>query len=106
MVFATKGIEVLDASVTLRLTANEKELLREEADLAGIGMSELVRSRYFGREIKARVDLKMIRELMKITGLLKHIHTSSGGAYSAQTAEQLAQVKAYISQLQQSSSEA
>lgn len=105
MVFATKGIEALDASVTLRLTDREKELLREEADVAGIGMSELVRSRYFGREIKARVDLKMIRELIKITGLLKHIHTSSGGAYSQQTSEQLKQVKQYIEQLQKASSE-
>ncbi len=105
MVFEVKGIEVLDASVTLRLTAHEKEQLREEADVAGIGMSELVRSRYFGRQIKSRVDLKMIRELIKITGLLKHIHNESGGAYSAQTAEQLRLVKSYIEQLQKESSE-
>lgn len=103
MVFATKGVDELDARLTLRLADHEKEAIREEADAIGIGMSELVRSRYFGKAIKSRVDLKMIRELIKITGLLAHIHKSSGGAYSAQTADLLRQVKAYIGKLQQDS---
>ena len=103
MVFATKGITEFDASLTLRLYASEKETIREEADAIGVSMSELVRSRYFGKAIKSRVDLKMIRELIKITGLLAHIHKDSGGAYSAQTADLLRQVKAYIGQLQQDS---
>jgi len=103
MVFSTKGIEALDARVTLRLTTSEKSILQDEADLAGIGMSELVRSRYFGRPIMASVDLNMIKQLSKITGLLKHIHTSSDGAYSEQTASMLSEVRALMIQIQRQS---
>lgn len=103
MVFEVKGSEELNARLALRLADHEKEAIREEADAIGLGMSELVRSRYFGKAIKSRVDLKMIRELIKITGLLAHIHKDSGGAYSTQTANLLRQVKAYIGQLQQDS---
>jgi hypothetical protein len=41
----------------------------------------------------------MIKELRRLGGLLKHIHTQSGGNYSQQTAATLARVKAYIERL-------
>ena len=56
MVFETLGAEPLGAMLRLRLTASEKERLREDADLAGLSMSELVRRRYFGRPIIANAD--------------------------------------------------
>jgi len=103
MVFEVQGIEELDSRLTLRLSDREKEMIRDEADLAGLSMSELVRSRYFGRPIMASVDLNMIKQLKKITGLLKHIHTSSGGAYSEQTASTLTEVKMFLVQIQRQS---
>ncbi|BBQ28318.1 hypothetical protein WP2W18C05_P30130 (plasmid) [Aeromonas sp. WP2-W18-CRE-05] len=81
------------------LTAAEKAKLKEDADLAGLSMSELVRRRYFGRPIIANADAVMLKELRRIGGLLKHIHNESGGIYSKETAGALLAVKAYIERL-------
>ena len=99
MVFETIGTEPLDAMLRLRLTASEKERLREDADLAGLSMSELVRRRYFGRPIIANADAIMIKELRRLGGLLKHIHNESNGVNSKETAEALIALKAYIENL-------
>ena len=63
MVFQTHGIEPLDAVINVRLTSAEKAALKEDADLAGLSMSELVRRRYFGRPIIASADVVMLKEL-------------------------------------------
>ena len=85
--------------LNVRLTAAEKSRLKEDADLAALSMSELVRRRYFGRPIIANADAVMLRELRRIGGLLKHVHNESNGAYSHDTAEALAVLKAYIEKL-------
>jgi len=97
--FEVQGREPLDACIGLRLPSGEKAEIAEAADLAGLSMSELVRRRYFGRAIVADVDLQMIRELRRIGGLLKHVHTSSGGVYSADTAAALRELRGAIEHL-------
>ena len=99
MVFETLGVEPLDAMLRLRLTASEKERLREDADLAALSMSELVRRRYFGRPIIANADAIMIKELRRLGGLVKHVHNESNGVNSKETAEVLVVLKAYIESL-------
>ena len=99
MVFALIGDDPLDTKVDVRLTSKEKELLQEDADIAGISMSALVRARYFGRPVIANTDQVMIRELRRLGGLLKHIHVESGGAYSSDTAAALDQVNDAIKRL-------
>ncbi|WP_445369969.1 plasmid mobilization protein (plasmid) [Methylomonas sp. BW4-1] len=99
MVFETLGVEPLDAMLRLRLTASEKQRLREDADLAALSMSELVRRRYFGRPIIANADAIMIKELRRLGGLVKHIHNESNGVNSKETAEVLVALKAYIESL-------
>ncbi len=99
MVFETIGTEPLDAMLRLRLTASEKERLREDADLAGLSMSELVRRRYFGRPIIANADAVMIKELRRLGGLVKHVHNESNGVNSKETAEALVALKIYIERL-------
>ncbi len=99
MVFKVKGDEALDAIVNVRLTSSEKERLIEDADLAGLSMSELIRSRYFGRKIVANSDEVMLRELRRLGGLLKHIHNESEGAYSTRTSAALVEVQKYIKKL-------
>ena len=96
MPFETQGPEPLDAVINVRLTAAEKARLKEDADLAGLSMSELVRRRYFGRPIIANADAVMLKELRRIGGLRKHIHNESGGVYSKQTAEALVALKGYF----------
>jgi hypothetical protein len=99
MVFQTQGIEPLDAVINVRLTSAEKAKLREDADLAGLSMSELVRRRYFGRPIIANADAIMLKELRRLGGLLKHIHNQSAGAYSQATASAIAELRVYIQKL-------
>lgn len=93
------GDTPLDAVVNVRLTIEEKARLQEDADLAGISMSGLVRARYFGRPIIASADAVMLKELRRIGALLKHVHIESNGAYSAATAAALASLKMYIEKL-------
>jgi hypothetical protein len=99
MPFETHGLESLDAVINVRLTAAEKARLKEDADLAGLSMSELVRRRYFGRPIIANADAVMLKELRRIGGLLKHVHNESNGIYSKDTAGALVALKAYIEKL-------
>ena len=89
MVFAKIGDDSLDAKLDLRLTLEEKKRLKEDAYLAGMSMSALVRARYFGRPIIANTNQVMIRELRKQGSLLNKVHIESGGAYSADTAAAL-----------------
>ena len=89
MPFEVQGDAPLTEKIAVRLQPAEKAQLREDADLAGISVSELVRRRYFGRPIVANADLLMIKELRRLGGLLKHVHNESGGAYSAETSAAL-----------------
>ena len=51
-----KETEPLTERIGVRVTAGEKARLREDAVLASLSVSELVRRRYFGRPILARAD--------------------------------------------------
>lgn len=99
MGFQTKGLFNLDARVNVRLTSVEKARLADDADMAGMSMSELVRARYFGRPIIANADQLMIKELRRIGGLLKAVHLESQGTYSKDTAAALKQISSYITKL-------
>ena len=91
--------DTLDAVINVRLTAAEKARLKEDADLAGVSVSELVRRRYFGRPIVAHADAVMLKEMRRLGGLLKHIHNESGGVYSKETAAALIAIRDYIEKL-------
>lgn len=99
MVFQRKGTHELDARLNLRLPQAERDSIEHDADLAGISMSEMVRSRYFGRKIVAHADEVMIRELRRTGGLLKSVHLESKGAYSKETATLLSQLGNLIDKL-------
>ena len=89
----------LSAVVNVRLTAAEKARLKDEADLAGLSVSEFVRRRSFGRPIIAQADAVTIKELRRLGGLVKHLHNESGGTYSRETAAALVALRGYIEQL-------
>ena len=99
MSFEKIGVESLDAIINVRLISSEKNKLKSDAELAGMSMSALVRRRYFGRPVHAKTDEWMIRELLRLGGLLKHIHNQSGGAYSYQTAEAISALKDCIGRI-------
>ena len=59
--------------VTIRVTEREKTRLTEQAEIAGLSLSEYMRRRFFGgRPLIAHTDALMVRELRRIGGLLKH----------------------------------
>ncbi len=99
MPFENIGDEPLDAVVNVRLTSEEKERLREDAEMASLSMSALIRARYFGRPVVAHADQVMIRELRRVGGLLKHIHNESDGAYAPETSAALLLVNEAIKKI-------
>jgi hypothetical protein len=72
MPFTSRTNDRASARFEMRLTAAERQQLRDEADLAGMSISELVRKRTCGKTIHAATDLMMIRELRRLGGLQKH----------------------------------
>lgn len=59
--------------LTLRVSAEEKQRVAEQASLAGLSVSEYMRRIVFGgRPIVAAADAAMLRELRRVGGLLKH----------------------------------
>jgi hypothetical protein len=103
MPFEQKGAEPLSQRITVRVSVDEHDRLREDADLAGLTLSEIVRRGYFARPILASIDRATVKELRRIQaelrrvgGLLKHVHVESNGSYSAQTAAALQTVNLTI----------
>ena len=63
--------------LTLRVSAEEKQLVEEQAALAGLSLSAYMRRTVFGgRPGVAAADEAMLRELRRVGGLLKHHFTT------------------------------
>jgi len=59
--------------LSIRVTSAEKLRLSNQAELAGISLSEFMRRNFFGgKPLVAHTDLKLLMELRRIGGLLKH----------------------------------
>jgi hypothetical protein len=96
MPFTCHGPAALTERLDVRVAPPEKAELRALADDAGITVAELVRQRALGRPVVARTDATTIRELRRLGGLLKKVHTDSRGAYSQTTAAALRDLHAAI----------
>ena len=81
---------------TVRLTAAEHRHLKEQADVAGLSLSGYARSRILGHSVASKADLKVLAELRRLGGLLKHIHLETRGAYSADTADAIKAIESYV----------
>lgn len=57
--------------VNVRLTADERERIKADAEAAGISMSAYVRKRVLGHPVISRADIVMVNELRRQGGLLK-----------------------------------
>ena len=88
--------DFLAERVNIRLTKEEKASLVEEASVAGLTLSTLGRRRLLGRVVVSSEVVAERNELRRLGGLLKQVHTQSGGAYSKQTAEMLGQIHALL----------
>ncbi|MCC8997886.1 MAG: MobB mobilization protein [Candidatus Contendobacter sp.] len=99
MPFTVQNSEELTEKIAVRVTRTEKAHLRENARLAGLSVSALVRRGCFGRKVIADLDLATIRELRRIGSLLKHLHNENRGLYREETAVALRELTCAISRL-------
>lgn len=83
----------LKAVVNIRLTFGERAAVAENAETAGLTVSAYCRRLILGRTVHAHTDSAVIRELRRVGGLLKAVHTESGGVYSAATAAALSELR-------------
>jgi hypothetical protein len=96
MPFARRGASALTERLDVRVAPAEKAQLRAIASDAGVTVAELVRERALGRPVVSRTDATTIRELRRLGGLLKKVHTDSRGAHSPATAAALRDLHAAI----------
>ena len=64
--------------VGFRLSSDEHARLKSEAEAHGLTLSHLIRSRVAGTKIVSKLDAKIIAELRRQGGLLKHLVQSHG----------------------------
>ncbi len=91
--------ERLDAVVNLRLTQTEKKRLLEQARLAGVSVSHLVRQWICHRQVLPQTDTVLINELRRLGELLKKIDYRSQGAYGQEIRLLLQSIANWITQL-------
>ncbi|MDL2263066.1 MobB mobilization protein [Synergistaceae bacterium OttesenSCG-928-I11] len=82
--------------ISFRVTEEEQTFLADEADLCGLSVSSFLRQRGLGKRVSAKTDLRVLSELRRIGGLLKHIHNESKGAYSAKTSKAIDEISNYV----------
>jgi hypothetical protein len=80
--------------LTVRFRPGELKELSEQADMSGLSISELLRRRALGMRVTAVTDLKMLSELRRIGGLIKHLFNETNGLYRQKTGELLNELHA------------
>jgi hypothetical protein len=91
--------ELKSEIIGVRFTAEERQFFSVEADICGVSPSSLIRSRSLGKRVTSKADLRVLAELRRLGGLLKHLHNETKGAYSARTSDCLREIAAYIRNL-------
>ena len=74
-----------DKRLTVRFLTDELEELSNQAEISGLSISGLIRKKVLGKRITAATDLKMLSELRRLGGLLKHFFNESSGVYQKKT---------------------
>ena len=85
--------------VTIRLTDMEHAFLTTESDICGLSLSAFIRKISLGQRISSKADLRVLSELLRLGGLLKHLHNETKGIYSDLTADALRAIRAYVESL-------
>ena len=74
-----KRTEGTSLRIEIRITEEEKAILREQANSASLTMSEYVRRSAQGKRILSTMDQKAAGELARLGGLQKHLLTQIKG---------------------------
>lgn len=87
------------AIIGVRFTLDERQIINGEADICGLSISSFIRAKSLGKRIAPKTDLKVLAELRRLGGLLKHIHNETNGIYSVFTTDCLKEIAAYTRKL-------
>ena len=88
--------EFLTKNINIRVTQRERNAIQEQAEVSGLSISEYIRRRVYGCYIPSRIEKRMLSELRRQGGLLKHIFYESQGIYSEKTATALDNINSFI----------
>lgn len=88
------------SAMSLRLPPADLDRIRADAAASGLTVSEVVRRRYFGVAVRARVDHQMISELRRLGGLVKH--SSGAGMWTPEARSVLSEIAAAINRIGES----
>ena len=91
--------EIKNRVIRVRLTEQSYIKAQRYADQCGVTISEYMRRVAERRKIVSRVEQNVVNELRRLGGLLKHVHTESGGAYSEDTANLIRLMQRFILEL-------
>lgn len=92
--------ENLTENVNVRLTVKERSQLSEQAEIAGLTVSEYVRRRICGVSVPSKIEKRMLSELRRQGGLLKFIFNESHGMYSEKVDNTLTSINSFIQNLE------
>ena len=96
-VILTNGM--LTGRINIRVTEYELKKIKEDAEESGLSLSEYGRRRLLGLRVNSKLDVRVVGELRKLGGLIKHLHNESNGMYSNESAEMLRAITKYIQNL-------
>jgi hypothetical protein len=91
--------ELRSSVIGIRLTSDERKFIASESDACGLTPSSFMRKRSLGKRVAPKTDLRVLAELRRLGGLMKHLHNETKGAYSALTSDCLREIAAYIGNL-------
>jgi len=74
----------LNATLNIRLTLEEKHQMKEDAYLASLTVSQLVRKRYFGRRVSVNPNIQILKELRRVAEILNHFGNLPNGPQNIQ----------------------
>ena len=92
--------ENLTENINVRLTSKERSQLSEQAEIAGLTVSEYVRRRICGVSVPSKIEKRMLSELRRQGGLLKFIFNESHGMYSEKVDDTLTSINSFIQNLE------
>lgn len=92
--------ENLTENINIRLTLKERSKLNEQAEIAGLTVSEYVRRRICGVSIPSKLEKRMLSELRRQGGLLKFIFNESRGMYTEKIDNTLDSINSFIQNLE------
>lgn len=90
---------LLTGRINIRVTEFELKELKEDAEEAGLSLSEYGRRRLLGLRVDSRLDVRVVGELRRLGGLIKHLYNESNGMYSSESAEMLKTITKCIQNL-------